>query len=250
MSSDFEAGEGFPLVTIAFGWDIAGWVGGRASLVRADYSNETISVTIMDEKTSLTENRDSQSALNDATLKDATTIAQLLERGSLAIDVPIDLQHLPSALGGEIDEHWTIKDLTNRKVDQYYGGFPPLCDRFGASVFRIQATLAAGGLNPKVGTSIFETYPSACLQESLGAKPRSYKGGEPEKRANLRSLIDELGWQCPNPSSITDDVFDAAICAIAAIDKEAPDLADVPKGYVISRRLVARDRKIRFLKSP
>ncbi|MHB8131920.1 MAG: hypothetical protein ACYDEX_23390, partial [Mobilitalea sp.] len=147
----------------------------------------------------------------------------LIRSGGLcAVDVPIDLQGL---------NHYSVKgktyvwEATKRHIDYILGGLPPLGDKIGAVVARIQLIMSY--FPNALGKTIFETYPSGTLA-LLGFKKPKYKGGVAQwvgsswhpatdtgESKGLVSLLSHFSIVSSQEGVlITDDNLDALLAAI------------------------------------
>lgn len=96
-------------------------------------------------------------------------LIRLTNLGRVAVDVPIDLQGLPSPDG--VARVW---ELSRRPIDRAFTALAPLADKLGYCVARFQKLMA---LCPqcKIGEIIFETYPAGSL-DVCSLPHRRYKG--------------------------------------------------------------------------
>src|SRR6185437_13245949 len=117
---------------------------------------------------------------------DVAVLNQCLRLGKVAVDIPIDLQGLPTP--ADTTRIWR---LTRRPVDR--------------------------ALKAKPGQRLFETYPSASfkkvreLKNSVKKVTRAKARDEFCRRSNINRK------KCCGKKGITDDEIDAIICALAAV---------------------------------
>jgi len=190
--------------------------------------------------------------------EEAEYLRGLIEEGPLYIDVPIDLQDLPIP-----ERPQYVWQLTKRPVDQAFGGLPPLADRLGACVARMQnlwRLLQANGYGDPLGHRIFETYPAGSLK-CANETHEKYKGRAQcneqdqwqagregnDRDDTMAQLLNRLQWTGEADGfSLTHDEFDAALCALTGVCErlEGPALTQminerlgndypVPAGYVL-----------------
>lgn len=135
----------------------------------------------------------------------------------LYVDVPIDLQGLPSPACPTFT--W---ELTKRPVDFGLVALPPLADRIGTPVARMQ-NLLRGVSGDLLGTQLFETYPKASLAFVLGVVP-SYKGQTAEFSAGqwvgeggLAEVLRRLRVHASEGTVLNDDHLDALVCSLTGV---------------------------------
>lgn len=254
------------VVRKAFGLDLAGYSTGRSALAMATVSdNGPPTVTI------LTGSPFSQEVCGSDNLPrvrevEVACLQGLLKEGPLFIDVPIDLQGLPSPKRQEF-----VWQLTKRPVDQAFGGLPPLADKIGACVVRVQYLwgVPRDRTNDPLREKVFETYPAGSLKHA-GKKHEKYKGRaryieengsrwQPRREDNdrdmtLAELLADLTWTAVGDGFVlTHDEFDAALCALTGvctqlkrnglqqmIAKELAGFGDsfpVPSSYVLLKQI-------------
>ena len=153
-------------MTTAFGLDLAGYAGGNTGFARADHRpREAITVTIYRDHTFARRMKGSQ-VLTDMLNLERKIIGACLRRGSLVVDVPIDLQGLPNV--NPVHYTW---EQTRRPVDFALTAMPALADRIGAPTARFLHYFAGpNGSHEHYGKNLWETYPAASLRR-LGCKP-------------------------------------------------------------------------------
>ncbi len=213
-------------MTPSYGLNLAGYSTKGSALAVAEKSDDTVNVTILDGHC-FGESAAGTACLTEKTTAEIKCLQQLLDAGSLYVDVPIDLQGLPCPNAAEY-----VWQLTKRPVDQAFGALRPLADRIGSHVARMHnlwRLLKSAGNDP-LGTTLFETYPAASLSLSKH-DPKGYKGhavwnahdwagvgtkkeADQEKNDKLASLLNCLKWQAQPGFLISNDEFDAALCAL------------------------------------
>jgi hypothetical protein len=210
--------------SVAWGLDIAGHSTGKSGLARAMRQGGQISVQVH-RGHPLAAALAGDDLLEDQVAREVDLLRRCLEQGHLYVDIPIDLQGLPSVATPRYP--W---QLCRRPVDQAVGGMPPLADRIGAPVARFRYLLRRleeliGA--PLLGARVFETYPAASLKE-MGLHAKGYKGksvarfvdgawsGE-DNAAVLAKLAMDLGLHAAHGTSLTDDDLDAVVCALSGL---------------------------------
>lgn len=189
----------------------------------------------------------SSSACGDESLEEVTAssvelVRECVKVAPLVVDVPIDLQGLPSAP----NPTW-LWELTNRPVDYAFKALPPLASLIGSCVARFAHLHGLAGTPSTLGTHLFETYPAASL-ELLKLDRKGYKGHayfsdegkwEPAadpvtdaagdataetKRAKRRRAnstfartLNALKWTATPNQSLSHDDFDAVLCAVTGL---------------------------------
>jgi Protein of unknown function (DUF429) len=189
---------------IGFGLDLSGYSTGRTVLAAVEMHDDTATAVIL-RNSALSKCRHGADDARLALAEEIDAFSKCISMGSIAVDVPIDLQGLPAPEG-----YIFIWELTKRPVDYAFGAMSPLADRLGACVARFKALLAAGNLESELGRRLFETYPAASLK-LLGQAHRRYKG------IAGRDLCNEIGAQLGfHDCDLLDDELDAIICAVTA----------------------------------
>ena len=152
------------------------------------------------------------------------------------------LQGLPNTTAPQ-----RVWQLTNRPVDKAFTALPPLADKIGAVVARMQRLKFVLGDKSFVGKNLFETYSAASL-ELLGLYDKKHKGvarfesgswrgvevakkSEQAKNSRLAENLNQLRWTASNDFELTHDEFDAALCALTGIASpdsrlEGPELEE------------------------
>jgi len=193
---------------IGFGLDLSGYSTGRTTLAAVQISGHTAEAVVLRES-AFSKYRggvdDGQKALKE----EREALSWCLARGPVAVDVPIDLQGLPTPEGYQF-----IWELTKRPVDYAFDALAPLADRLGACVARFKAVVATDVLRAELGRRLFETYPAGSLRV-MGAPYQGYKGVA--GRHLCTAIAHTLGF---HHCDLSDDELDAIICAVTAV---APD---------------------------
>ena len=215
----------------AFGIDLAGYTCGTSVCAEAATARTgSVSVRVI-AQCPFSRARQTGERLQPILDEEASFLRQMLARGPIAVDIPIDLQGLPQTVRAE-----QVWELTLRPIDRVLNAMPPFADRIGAPVARFQKILRRAKLRAAVGTSIFETYPAANLR-------------------NLQTSRDALreSWRDRERTELNNDEVDAAICALTALARDGHRLAetalatklqpeferrrmsrrDLPQGYVL-----------------
>lgn len=197
--------------------------------------------------------------------KEVELLAACLRNRPLYVDVPIDLQGLPSP-GGELYP-W---QLVKRLVDFAFEALPPLADRIGSVVARfanLLRSLPSEHPDP-LGQRLYETYPAASLRLS-GLPYEGYKEknarvafegsqwvGNGQRGERLACIANNLRMTASLGTELGHDELDAVVCALTGVveercllrgnelevvisDKVRDDQVDPtpPKAYVLMRRL-------------
>ena len=207
----------------AFGLDLAGYSSGKSGFARADrQTDKKIFITIY-QNNLFCRHLKGRERLPDIAEHERQVIESCLDRACLVVDVPIDLQGLPNV--NPVHFKW---ELTLRPVDFAFSALPPLADRIGAPVARFINWITKIQKNATLlGQTLWETYPSASLQ-LLNLRSTGYKGKSAIFEANewraahpghqpLANIINELDWLCEEGLKLTDDEFDAALCALTGV---------------------------------
>jgi predicted nuclease with RNAse H fold len=233
-------------VKIAFGLDLGGYgKKGGTILAALAIDGENAEVGILTDSPFANKLKGA-SDLTSQIEEECMMLLHLAARGPVAVDVPIDLQGLPSP--PDVRRVW---ELTRRPIDRAFGGLAPLADKLGYCVARFLSLLKSSG-KLKIGESIYETYPAASLN-LCGIANTGYKRGDESSLARSK-IADKLRISgCP----LTHDELDAVICALTAGvegdevletdalreemlrrlgDEASPNRHDVPKGFRLLRR--------------
>jgi hypothetical protein len=156
-------------------------------------------------------------------------LKQCLELGSVAVDVPIDLQNL---LAPEQATH--IWELTLRPIDRALGAMCALADRIGSPLARFRAIMRKGELDGQLGHSLFETYPEGTWQRNE-IDSNSYKTNPDVFRA-LCTKLNVAG------TLANDDELDAVIAAATAAADAGHLVSDSEYAELFRRKLVGDKR--------
>lgn len=214
---------------ISFGLDLAGYSSGGSALAKAETDDPEgiIDITLF-QRSAFAACVTGKMLLSEVNKAELEELRFILNHGILVVDVCIDLQGLPNSPNPE-----RIWQLTRRPVDRAFDALPPLADKIGAYVARMQRLMAGLGKEDLLGKRLFETYPAASLT-MLQLENKKYKGiaksqegtwvGIPSKdkvgcaRNNrLASHLNWLAWSAEEGFTITHDDFDASLCALAGI---------------------------------
>jgi len=230
----------------SFGWDLAGYGESGSALCRADQIHDNITVTIFKAPFICRPCHMIDSSITETVAVEVEMLRRFSEIGNTYVDVPIDLQSLPSVVDHTqakvVERYW---QLVMRPVDYAFDALEPLGSNLGFAVARMshllgQLVTERGGL--ELGRNLFETYPAGSLQLICSASnwaTAAYKGGEAEyrkgqwqgqatrkkrqaaqqkqaaKNAGLATLANCLGLTADEGFQIDDDEFDSALCALA-----------------------------------
>ena len=211
----------------AFGLDLAGYAMGKSGFARADRRDDgSIRVMVFERHPFAVKKRGDES-LAGVVKTEVDALRRCCEVGPVLVDVPIDLQGLPSP------SHATfIWELTKRPVDYAFNALPALADRIGSPFARFAylMTQYRDRFGDPLGRQVFETYPAASLKilecHEPGYKKQSarFTDGRWEGK-ELACMANCLGFVTEEGISINDDEFDAAICAITGVVDERHRLA-------------------------
>ena len=122
----------------SFGLDLSGYASSRSGLaevVREEGNSKYRAYVYRDHPFALV--AAGRDRLADVIARQREALTRLLKLGDLLIDIPIDLQDLPSS-----HQPVFVWQLTARAVDFAYGGLRPLADRIGAPVARFKNLLS------------------------------------------------------------------------------------------------------------
>lgn len=201
---------------LAFGLDLAGYSTGKTGFAVAWQEDDGwIDITVYDGHIFATKLKGTTRLVDTADAEQALLLA-CGRRGVVMIDAPVDLQGLPLP-----ENPVYLWQLTQRPIDYAFGAMPPLADRIGAPVARLQYLLRKF---PKdwVGTRFFETYPALAL-DLLGQPNKGYKQGTLDfqrgkwRGKEMATIATELGWTAHNGIQLNSDEFDAVLCALSGI---------------------------------
>jgi hypothetical protein len=247
--------------TKAYGLDLAGYSTKGSALAKAERTGDAITVTIMRGNVFAKQaaGTDNLAAVSNPEVNE---LKRLMKDAPVYVDVPIDLQGLPAPADAT-----KVADLTKRPIDQALGALPPLADKIGSYVARMQhlrRRLTKDLGQDPLGNDLYETYPAASLKQS-GHSSEGYKGtaefdgtqwiglgekkdAEQKKNNTLAGLLNNLQWKATKGFRLVHDEFDAAICALTGLDNglKGDDLKktarltndqSLPAGYIILKSL-------------
>jgi hypothetical protein len=218
---------------IGFGIDLAGYTTGKTSLAVVNVQGHSAQATLL-RGSALSKKRKGTDLLREALKEEVAVLRRCLAIGPVAVDIPIDLQGLPSPTNAE-----RIWQLTRRPVDHVVNAMPAFADRIGAPVARFGAIMREGNFEHCLGETLFEAYPAATLK-MLKINAGRYKGSNGAQ--SLSKLCAVLNLKPPVEN---DDDIDAIICAIAAatpieVIHEAASFeieGPLPRGFRIPKSL-------------
>jgi predicted nuclease with RNAse H fold len=197
---------------LGFGLDLAGYTTGRSSLA-VIRSNENAAHATLLRNSVFSRKHNSDTLLENLVLEEEKTLRRCLSLGSVAVDIPIDLQGLP--FPKEAKQIW---ELTLRPIDRELNALRTFADRIGSPVVRFRRIMQVGRFKEFLGIGLFETYPKAGLQK-MGICTTGYKGtgleGQQARSRICRHLNFESAPQIGLP--FTHDDIDAVICAITSV---------------------------------
>jgi predicted nuclease with RNAse H fold len=225
---------------IGFGLDPAGYCEGRSVLAVAKRNGSEAHVKIL-RNCPFSEAPDRNREIGHILANEQIALRTIATLGYVAIDVPIDLQGLPTVCA---PSH--LWQQTKRTVDKAVGGLEPLASFIGHVTARFQSIFCDAELNQKLGLKIFETYPKPAFKKllpELWGNVRNYK-----KDASKRNTICDALHVTPSSEIKTHDDLDAVICALTAIASNdelwtesdyaecGVGLQELPRGYRILAR--------------
>lgn len=219
----------------AFGLDLAGYSSaGKSKLVFFQKQSDMVATATVIEVPVFKRRHEGKNLLVTVTDEEVRLFKACLTMGfPLLVDVPIDLQGLPSPER----THW-VWQLTQRSVDRAFNGMAPLASLLGYATARfrnllrvVESELSQADL---LGKTIWETYPAAGLKQILRRKPKPYKarttrfiGSEwvaceqPNQEAidntGLCQLATDLHLSSSDEQAWSDDDIDAVICALTGV---------------------------------
>jgi len=248
------------MTTIAYGLDFAGFSTGGSALARADRNSAGDLCVTVYMGHCFAEKVDGFDEVREVLRRERAVVATCLQHATLTVDIPIDLQGLPT-----VEPRQFSWELTLRPVDCAFNARPPLADRLGAPVARFAALASPPQLadNAVLGTSLFETYPAAAL-ELMGLPREGYKGHaryqppdgwipvetkeeDMQQRAKnqvFARMLNLLAWNAPKSTILSHDSFDATLCAITGTAEPARRLEGVDLERAIQQRLTRKKRPV------
>jgi hypothetical protein len=218
---------------ISYGLDLGGFSTGSSRVVRVeeDESGSLVRARLVSSRWSTAV--DGRAIVSDHRDAIHNEMAGWDSAARIVVDVPIDLQELPYALGAFPGLHW---QLTLRAIDYALSGLPPLADRIGAAVARWRA-LTPFGMD-QLGVRVFETYPASSLvlsnhsSEGYKRSEARFQSGRWQARSPkhrleakrdwspehpLAKILDAVRATSPEEFCCNDDVVDALLCGLAGL---------------------------------
>ncbi len=227
----------------AFGLDFAGYSGGKTALAHArQIAPDHVEITVYDDHI-FAQKVPRSARLAQVVEEERALLRACCARGPVMVDLPLELDDLPRPADPAF-----VWELVHRPVDYALDAMPPLANLIGAPVARFLNLLHELPADWP-GTRLFETYPAAAL-ELLGLHGRGYKSnsgvvmqfasgqwrGE-GKAALMAENARRLGWIADAPLILTDDEFDAALCALTGIAGADHQLREERLDVEITRRI-------------
>src|SRR5215203_2146484 len=218
---------------IGFGIDFAGYTTGKTSVAAVEINGRSARATLLRDS-KLSKKRESSEELQQVVADDVEALRRCLNVGSVAVDIPIDLQGLPNPKRPK--QIWA---LTRRPIDKRVNAMPPFADRIGAPVARFAAIMRESNFFALLGERLFEAYPAATLR-MLEIEAGGYKGTKNAEALTRLCITLKI-----EPHVENDDDVDAIICAITAaapmqqvIDADAFKIeGPLPRGFRIPKTL-------------
>ncbi len=158
--------------TTAYGLDLSGYTTGRSGFARANRKDTgQLEITVFT-KHSFTTRVDGHKPLHEVTNAEVSLLVACICKHRLVIDVPIDLQKLPSFPSPQY-----VWELNFRPVDYALKALPAFADRIGYFVTRFHNLRNSfpNDISNALGKTLFETYPAAALR-LMKLESRKYKG--------------------------------------------------------------------------
>jgi hypothetical protein len=223
----------------SYGLDLAGFSTGKSALAKATFDEGAGFRVVVYRTHPFSWRLEGRDRIGQQ-LADERKLIQNL--APLYIDVPIDLQGLPTP------DHFTFTwELTKRPVDFALAALPPLADRIGTPVARVQNALRE--VAPDIlGNRIFETYPKASLVNILGELPSykaqtaSFSDGKWIGEGGLAEILRKLKVRAEKGTVLNDDHLDAMICSLTGV----VDPGDLLQGEELMQEVQQRlERKVR-----
>lgn len=228
----------------SFGWDLAGYGKSGSALCRADRDGDTINARVFRVPVICCPKLKIDSSIQATVEVELEMLRRFAKIGNTYLDVPVDLQLLARIMDHREDElglyYW---QLVKRPVDHVFKALAPLASNLGFAVARtshLLGQLAGENVGLMLGENLFETYPAATLQlvrQTNKWTEAKYKGGKViyhdgkwhahsgkrkdeqagnkrRKNDGLATLATTLGFRAAEDDEMTDDEFDAVICAV------------------------------------
>lgn len=225
-----------------FGLDLSGYSTGRSIFAAAINSGDDEALVFL-LNSPFNHRLEGSDEIDDQLAEERGFLERCMALGSVAIDVPIDLQTLGTWQG-----LW-LWQLTKRPVDYAFGALPPLADRLGSVVARFQALLAfAPELRSRLGSQLWETYPAGSL--AFLGQSIQYKGGRAvraggrwtpnsEKAACIGAseLCTKLHLSADDRIALGCDEIDATLSALTALSVDSDRLVGNDVDAVIRERI-------------
>lgn len=224
----------------AFGLDFAGYSGGKTALAHArQIAPDRVDITVYDGHI-FAQKIPGSARLAQVVEAERGLLRACCARGPVMVDLPLELDDLPRPADPAF-----VWELVHRPVDYALDAMPPLANLIGAPVARFLNLLHELPAE-WVGTRLFETYPAASLGR-LGLHGRGYKSnsgvtmqfinGQWQGAALMAENATRLGWQADSELRLTDDEFDAALCALTGIADTEHQLRGERLDDEITRRI-------------
>jgi hypothetical protein len=207
---------------VAFGLDLAGLRGSNSRLARAQRNQGSgcILVTVF-VGSGVPHGFEGADLLEGVISSWGRIVERCLQRGTLVVDTPIDVQELPVVVSPSY-----VWQLTKRPIDYALDAQPPFASWIGYlfSAFRF----FAGENMAALGDDLLETYPASSLRRVLRPPIESYKkqgvqflnnawhphDGDAE---GLSTLLGRLELQAEQGTMLDDHGLDALLCAITGL---------------------------------
>ena len=225
---------------VAFGLDLAGYSTGKSGLAKAVRKGNHIKVTIYRNHAFAVASKGTK-LLSEVTQKEIDLLSYCCRNAKIYIDIPIDLQGL-----NEPDIAEMVWQLTKRSVDYAFSALPPLADKIGSPVARIQNLIrkydSTNTEKSPVGEDIFETYPAGSLS-LLGYPDSGYKGQRISYIDGiwngdvLAEIANNLNLKADPDTMLNDDDVDACLCALTGVASENHLLQGASLNSEISKRI-------------
>ena len=201
----------------SYGLDLAGYSSGKSTLARAEWVNDGFKIIIY-RSHPFSKKLEGRDLIAQQFEYERQFINALLD--PIYIDVPIDLQGLPTPLNYNF-----VWELTKRPVDFAFNALPPLADRIGSPVSRMKNALG-DNIQNILGTRIFETYPKVSLDNMLNevqpykGKTSTFLGREWVGEGGLTPILQQLAVTSEEGTQLNDDHVDAMICSLTGVVPE------------------------------
>ncbi len=206
---------------IAYGIDLAGYSTGKTGFAKAVRSSPTQTLVTIYRNHALAKKVVGSLSLARATQPEIELLVSCCCSGQTLIDIPIDLQNIHEPRNSAC-----VWQLAKRPVDFVFSALPPLADKIGSPVARIQNLLyhaQNNGNEPvKLGVNLFETYPAGSLKNlslpHVGYKNKSITFIDGQWRGEtLADIANGLRFSADSGTTLNDDDVDACICAVTGV---------------------------------